>query len=142
MPTPDVPKAPFAFTETEPYVGEGPLLRTRRRRTMTALIIVLVVLVAVLAVTVPRLLWSQSLDLSMNERTGLADGAYVIVPTASMHDGDGCWFRGPVRGLPGADEVTVAGRGVIQCARLGEEVARVEVVVRDGAASITRVRNY
>lgn len=141
MQTPDVPKAPFAFTETEPYVGEGPLLSSRRRRTVAVLIIVLVALIAALAVIVPRLLWSQSLDLSVNERTGLADGAYVIVPTVSMHEGDRCWFRGKVRSLPAMGEVTVAGRGVIQCAAVGEEVAEVEVIVRDGSASITRALN-
>lgn len=136
------PRAPFSFRETEPYVGEGPFLRDRRRRLLTIGLLVLVASLALLAVLVPRMLWTQSLDPSANARTGLPDGSYVITPTSSLHDGDDCWFRGPVRGLPDAGDVTVVGQGAVQCAGPTERVAEVEVVVRNGPASIARADNY
>lgn len=44
---PDLPKAPFVYRPDEAFVGEGPLLRTRRRRVMTALAVVALVLLVV-----------------------------------------------------------------------------------------------
>lgn len=136
------PRAPFVFHEDESFVGEGPLLRTRRRRALTIIGVVLLVLAAVAFVQVPRLIAARGLDLARNAETGLVDGAYVLEPVASMHDADRCWFRGPVRGLPAAGEVTVVGRGAVQCAGAQDYVGRVSFTVTDGRAEIVRAGGY
>lgn len=46
---PDLPKAPFVYRPDEPLLGEGPMLRTRRRRLTTALAVAAVVLLVVWA---------------------------------------------------------------------------------------------
>lgn len=137
MVIPGEPRAPFTFREDEPFVGEGPLLRTRRRQLLTIALLVLLVLAAVVAVQAPRMMWSRNLDLAINARTGLPDGTYVLDPSASMHEGDACWFRGTVRGMPDYGEVTVAGRGVPQCAGEADYVGRVLISVEGGTAAIT-----
>ena len=136
------PLAPFVFHEDEAFVGEGPLLRTRRRRALTIALVVLLVLAAVAFVQVPRLIAARGLDLARNAETGLADGTYLLEPIASMHEGDRCWFRGPVRGLTEGGEVTVVGRGVLQCAGPQDYVGRVTVTVVNGRATITDVSGY
>jgi hypothetical protein len=131
------PRAPFVFRDDEPFVGEGSLLRTQRRRTLTIGLLVLLVVAFAAAIQVPHLIWSRSLDLAVNEHTGLPDGRYVLDPSASMHEGDACWFRGSVRGMPDYGEVTVAGRGVPQCAGDAAYVGRVLISVEGGTAAIT-----
>jgi hypothetical protein len=133
----DVPRAPFAFSEAVPLVGEGALLRTRRRRMLAVVLLMLMVLAFVLAIYGPPLLWSRNLDLSINAHTGLPDGSYVLEPSTSMHEGDACWFRGTVRGMPDYGEVTVAGRGAPQCAGEADYVGRVLISVEGGTAAIT-----
>jgi hypothetical protein len=54
-----------------------------------------------------------------------------------MHEGDACWFRGTVRGMADHGEVTVAGRGVMQCAGEAAYVGRVLFTVDGGTAAIT-----
>jgi hypothetical protein len=132
------PRAPFVYREDEPLIGEGSLLRTRGRRTLTVGLLVLLVVAVVVAIQVPRMLWSRSLDLGVNSQTGLPDGRYVLEPSSSMHEGDACWFRGTVRGLPDYGEVTVVGRGPVQCAGRWDYVGRVLFSVEDGTAAITR----
>lgn len=136
------PLAPFVFHDDEALVGEGSLLRTRRRRVVTVIALLLLVLVAVAVVQVPRLIAARSLDPAVNTQTGLADGSYVLEPTASMHDGERCWFRGPVRGLSAAGEVTIAGRGAVECAGEQDYVGRVTFTVVDGRADIARAGGY
>jgi hypothetical protein len=137
------PRAPFTFHDDEPLIGEGPLLRTRRRRWGTVALVILLLAVAAGLVILPRWLAERDLDPAVNARTGLADGRYAIAPTASLHGDDGrCWFRGPVDGLPDAGEVTVAGSGAAQCAGRGDYVGFVEIDVTDGVADITRAGGY
>ena len=133
------PKAPFVFHDDEPYLGEGAFLRSPRRRLLTVVLVGLLVLGAVALVQVPRMLAARQLDPAVNSATGLPDGSYVLEVDASMHQGDRCWFRGPIRGLPAAGEVTVAGSGTVQCARAGDYIGRVRVTVVDGRATITAV---
>ena len=131
------PRGPFAFSEAVPLVGEGALLRSRRRRILAIVLLMLMVLAFVLAIYGPPLMWSRNLDLSINAHTGLPDGSYVLEPSTSMHEGDACWFRGPVRSMRERGEVTVAGRGPVQCA--GEDYeGRVLIEVVGGTAAITR----
>lgn len=134
------PRAPFVYREGELHVGEGSLMRTHRRRALTIAALVLLVLAAVAAIRVPHLIWSRSLDLAVNAQTGLPDGSYEMEPSASMHEGDACWFRGTVSGLPDVGEVTVAGRGLVQCAGERDYVGRVLFSVEGGTATIMRVR--
>lgn len=137
------PLAPFSFHDDEPLIGEGPLLRSRRRRWWTLVMVILLLAATAGLVLVPRWLADRALDPAVNARTGLADGQYVIAPTASLHGDDGrCWFRGPVDGRPDAGEVTVAGSGAAQCAGRADYIGVVEVSVTDGVAEITRVGGY
>lgn len=136
------PMAPFVFHDTEAFVGEGALLRTHRRRLVTLIVLILLVLGVVAAIQVPQWMWRGSLDATVNERTGLPDGEFVLEPQGSMHEGDACWFRGAIRGHPEAGDVTVAGTGAVQCAGASDYVARVLISVQDGRARITRAAGY
>ena len=131
------PRGPFTFHEDEPFVGEGPLLHTRRRRMLTIGLSVLLLLAMLVAVQVRQMMWSQNLDLAINARTGLPDGTYVLEPAASMHEAGACWFRGSLRGMRDRGEVTIAGEGPVQCA--GEDYkGPVLFSVDGGTAAITR----
>lgn len=131
------PRAPFTFREDEPFVGEGPLLRTRRRQLMTICLLVLIILAAVVALQARHMMWSRNLDPAINARTGLPDGTYVLEPSTAMHEAGACWFRGTLRGMHDRGEVTIAGEGPVQCA--GEDYEGLVLFSVDGGtAAITR----
>lgn len=136
------PKSPFVFHESEIFVGEGAFLRSHRRRLITLALLLAAVLGVIAALQVPQWIWRQSLDASVNLRTGLPDGAYVMDPTTSMHEGRDCWFRGPVRGVPDAAEITIAGSGLVQCAASTDFIGRVHFTVAGGEATIDRAAGY
>ena len=128
MTYPDGPRSPFTYMANEPIPGEGPFLRTRRRRWMSLGLVVALLLAVVAALVVPGWLSGRDLEPSVNLRTGLPDGTYVLVPAASMHEGDRCWFRGTVKGQDPAIEFLVSGAGDVQCARQGDyEIGRAHV---------------
>ena len=142
MSYPDGPRSPFAFTPDEPLLGEGRFLSTHRRRWMSLGLAVGVVLAVIIALVLPGRLAARDLDPSVNLRTGLPDGTYVLTPSSSMHEGERCWFRGPVSGQDPSAEVLVSGRGDVQCARQGDYVGRVHIRVTGGRAEIDRAAGY
>lgn len=84
---------------------------------------------------------AATLDPSINSRTGLADGQYVLNPSRTININDQCSYGGTVS-IPGnADlgDVTVYGKGPMECPNL-VEVTSVLFEVRDGVARIVSVQ--
>lgn len=83
----------------------------------------------------------SDLDPTINERTGLADGRYVIDPSTRVNLNSVCSYGGAAFTLDG-DELpftSVYGKGPLQCPDL-VQVSAVEIEVTDGVATIVDVR--
>jgi len=83
----------------------------------------------------------SDLDPTINERTGLADGKYVIDPSTRVNLNSVCSYGGATFTLDG-DELpftSVYGQGPLQCPDL-IQVSAVEIEVLDGVATIVAVR--
>jgi hypothetical protein len=136
------PRAPYTYNPDESFLGEGPLMRTPRRRVITVVVVILVVLLAAGGLLLQRWSWSRELDPSLNARTGLADGAYELDVTGTYRGDGDCWMEGPVRGQGAGSDVRLYGTGDTQCARSGDYVGHVFFTVTAGRATITRVKGY
>lgn len=100
------------------------------------------VVVAVVAALGIWMSWTveRSLDSSVNERTGLPDGVYVMDPDRYEGSGDQCVYGGPVSVVPAVPvaDVDVYGEGSEQCPDL-EFVNVVYIAVEQGTARIIAV---
>lgn len=83
---------------------------------------------------------AATLDPAVNSRTGLADGSYVMDPQRWVSINDECTYGGSAFTLEqgGAGDVTVYGRGPIECPDL-REISAVYFEVRGGVARIIDV---
>lgn len=99
------------------------------------IIVVLAVLGAGLFASV-----ASSLDPTVNTRTGLADGQYILSPERNVWLNNECSYGGPVVSMEGAmaGDVTVYGTGPVQCPNL-EQASAVLFEVRGGTATILSV---
>ena len=81
-----------------------------------------------------------TLDPTMNSRTGLPDGMYIITPNTVVSLNDECRYGGPASmpGMGAPVDVTVYGRGPVECPDVIQVVA-VTIEVEGGVARITRV---
>lgn len=83
---------------------------------------------------------AETLDPSINSRTGLADGQYALNPSTRITLMDECSYGGTAS-MPGnanLGDVTVYGQGPVECPNL-TEVSAVLFEVRDGVARIISV---
>lgn len=82
----------------------------------------------------------RSLDSSINDRTGLPDGVYVMDPDRYEGSGDQCIYGGPVSVVPAVPvaDIDVYGEGSEQCPDL-EFVNVVYIAVEQGSARIITV---
>ncbi|MBI1351327.1 MAG: DUF4190 domain-containing protein [Actinomycetales bacterium] len=85
---------------------------------------------------------SDALDPVNNQRTGLADGSYVMDPSSWLHINDRCSFGGtPTNvstGEVASSSVTVVGAGSAQCGIDNPSSVTFDVI--GGVADITEVR--
>ena len=83
---------------------------------------------------------ASSLDPGINQRTGLADGDYVMIPERRVSLTNECSYGGPVFTLAGmpVTDTTVYGVGPAMCPNL-VEVTEVIIYVDNGTAYIIRV---
>ena len=83
---------------------------------------------------------AETLDPSINSRTGLADGQYALNPSTRISLNDECSYGGTAS-MPGnanVGDVTVYGQGPVECPDL-TQVTVVLFEVRDGVARIISV---
>jgi hypothetical protein len=125
----------------EPGGSEPKGHRWRRIKIATVTVLAFVGLGACAALVVfPQRTAAKSLDPAINEQTGLPDGKYLMIATATFHRDGECWFRGNPQGsglsATSSPEVTVYGAGDIQCA--GSTYGQVLFTVSAGAAKITK----
>lgn len=83
---------------------------------------------------------ASTLDPSINSRTGLADGTYLMSPSRRVNFDNECSYGGEA-GMPGMSnprDVTVYGRGPAECPDL-VEVSVVTIEVQGGIARIVSV---
>jgi len=83
---------------------------------------------------------ASTLDPTINTRTGLADGQYLMSPERRVNFDNECSYGGPIVSMEGTMEgdVSVYGRGPVQCPNL-EQANTVIIEVRGGTATIVRV---
>ncbi|MFM1964733.1 MAG: hypothetical protein RL134_458 [Actinomycetota bacterium] len=83
---------------------------------------------------------ASTLDPSINSKTGLADGQYALEPSRRVNFDNECSYGGVVSmpGNPNVGDVTVYGRGPVECPDL-VEVQVVFIDVTDGVARIISV---
>lgn len=97
-----------------------------------------VAIIAVFGVTAA----SNALDLTNNERTGLADGTYAMQPNSWLNINDRCSFGGTPESLDTGQvmgsSITVVGEGPAQCAVSDPDL--VVFVVSGGVAQIVETR--
>lgn len=137
----------FAFDPYEPGFDEE-RDRVSRRRWRIGVVLSIVLLIVIPVLYVLATTWSNArrLDPSLNFETGLPDGSYILVPSASYHRDEECWFTGtPHQGLPSgafSADITLYGRGTIQCGGLTENYGNVLFDVTNGIATIAKLKSY
>ena len=123
--------------------GSAPAPRRRR----TWLIVLIVILAVVLlfaggcAVLFAVVVGRNAPDPASNSQTGLADGAYVLLPSTSVILGSNCSYGGDVYDRASgerAGNTRVVGTDAADCA-LGSDAQAVYFEVRGGVASIVQV---
>ena len=83
---------------------------------------------------------AATLDPTINSRTGLADGTYLMNPSRRVNFDNECSYGG-IASMPGMSDprdVTVYGQGPVECPDL-VEVAMVTIEVQGGTARIVSV---
>lgn len=84
---------------------------------------------------------ASTLDPSINSRTGLADGTYLMNPSRRVNFDNECSYGGEA-GMPGMSnprDVTVYGKGPVECPDL-VEVSVVTIEVQGGVARVVAVQ--
>ena len=101
------------------------------------------IIVAVVIIGAGAKAVTETLDPAMNAETGLVDGNYGMNPETALSISDRCAFAGKPVNIDTADmsasNVTVVGRGPVECGNVDGTPAMVLFTVTGGVAQITEV---